>query len=48
MINLSADHLITIALIGAALLYAGRRAWRAYSAARGERRSGCGPGCGCE
>jgi hypothetical protein len=48
MITATADHLITLGLVGVALLYAARRAWRAYSASRGQRGSGCGPGCGCD
>jgi hypothetical protein len=48
MITPVIDHAITVGLVAIALVYAARRAWRAYSAARGQRGSGCGPGCGCD
>ncbi|MFL5574452.1 MAG: hypothetical protein ACJ79S_00555 [Gemmatimonadaceae bacterium] len=43
--------LIVIAIVAAAALYVGRRAWRTLAAARtrkGAAAGGCDAGCGCE
>jgi hypothetical protein len=48
MINQTLDHFATIGAVTAALLFAVRRGWRVFAAARVARQARCGPGCGCE
>jgi hypothetical protein len=42
---------LAIAIVAGAVVYAGRRAWSSWRAARpastGDRSSGCGSGCDC-
>ena len=45
---MTAQTLIVILIVLAAVAYIGRRAWRTVRAARGGDDAGCGAGCGCE
>ena len=39
---------LALAIVAAAVIYLGLRAWRSATAARRERAApGCGPACGC-
>lgn len=44
MMAAGSDHLLTIALIGASVLYLVWRGWRSYKKSRSPS---CGPSCGC-
>jgi|APMI01.1.fsa_nt_gi hypothetical protein len=43
---MNSQTLLVIAIVGAALLFVGRRAWKQLQAAR-TKKAGCGDGCGC-
>lgn len=44
----TAETLIVVAIVGAALAFLGRRMWRALRATRAKGGAGCESGCGCE
>ena len=45
--NAMLQTVLVMVLFISALVYLGRRAWRAIAAARRKSSGGCGPDCGC-
>lgn len=43
----SADTLVVVLIVGGALFFIGRRAWRTLQSARAKGGGACDAGCGC-
>lgn len=42
------ETLVVMLVVGSALFFVGRRAWRAVQSTRGAKGAGCDAGCGCD
>ncbi|MEP7381348.1 MAG: FeoB-associated Cys-rich membrane protein [Gemmatimonadota bacterium] len=46
--HITGESFTIVLIVSAALLFTGRRIWRAVQSARSTRSAGCDSGCGCD